>query len=90
MCPTLMKHCCAVAYAQLCCAAELYSLSMVQVIGKRIKLQGFIVMDYYATLGEQFQKEMSQVRLFRSSCTHRLSLSCVHACSFGGGKLACA
>ena len=32
-----------------------------QVIGKRITMQGFIVSDYYPTVGAQFQKEVAQV-----------------------------
>ena len=83
-CDALLGFACALmCLAVLCCAAKLNNVSMVQVIGKRIKMQGFIVMDYYATLGEQFQKDMTQVSLFCSSCTYRPSLSCVHACLFG-------
>ena len=36
---------------------------MLQVIGKRIKMQGYIVGDYYPALGAQFRKEMAQVSL---------------------------
>lgn len=34
--------------------------NMFMVIGKRIKMQGFIVGDYYPTLGAHFRKEMAQ------------------------------
>lgn len=34
-----------------------------QVIYKRLLIQGFIVGDYLPTLGVQFKKDMSQVRL---------------------------
>lgn len=34
---------------------------VLQVIGKRITMQGFIAGDYYPTLGAQFQKEVAQV-----------------------------
>ena len=37
------------------------SLSVAQVIGKRILIKGFIVGDYMSTIGPQFSKDMSQV-----------------------------
>lgn len=36
-------------------------LGLLQVIGKRILIQGFIVSDYFPTVGPSFRKDMSQV-----------------------------
>lgn len=36
---------------------------VLQVIAKRLLIQGFIVGDYLPTMGAQFKKDMSQVRL---------------------------
>ncbi len=45
------------------CAFMLHYVPTLQVIGKRIKMQGYIVMDYWPTLGAPFHKEMAQVSL---------------------------
>jgi len=65
--------CCAVLHPSQC-AFMLHFVPTLQVIGKRIKMQGYIVMDYYPTLGAQFRKEMAQVSL---CCLHCLVHSVV-------------
>ncbi len=47
-----------------------------QVIGKRIKMQGFIVSDYYPTVGAQFQKEVAQVSIATGGSLCQPFVSC--------------
>ena len=73
-------------------------LSVAQVIGKRILIQGFIVSDYMSTMGPQFSKEMSQVWSFVYSVafcicivstSFYIHMSTLHICTYDVGPQTC-